>query len=53
MLDLGPSWVISIHSLVKRETGQYKDIINDIYISIHSLVKRETLDFSGNGEEKR
>ena len=28
MLDLGPSWVISIHSLVKRETPRPTIITN-------------------------
>ena len=35
--------VISIHSLVKRETLKAKTIGKMLDISIHSLVKRETL----------
>ena len=40
-LEIGMN-VISIHSLVKRETGEFKNLNQWAKISIHSLVKRET-----------
>ena len=36
-------YIISIHSLVKRETKMLKDTMKFLRISIHSLVKRETV----------
>ena len=41
--EAGKKSVISIHSLVKRETGWIYDKISGFGISIHSLVKRETV----------
>ena len=35
--------IISIHSLVKRETSPSSPCVHSAHISIHSLVKRETL----------